>query len=88
MAGAQYLIDLGVVAIGEDSFGLEAVPGEDPEILFPVHQLMLVKHGVYVLENIRTEELVADKAWEFMLVIGIPKYVGAVQALINPVAIR
>lgn len=88
VAGAQYLIDLGVVAIGEDSFGLEAVPGEDPEILFPVHQLMLVKHGVYVLENIRTEELVADKAWEFMLVIGIPKYVGAVQALINPVAIR
>lgn len=88
VAGAQYLIDLGVVAIGEDSFGLEAVPGEDPDILFPVHQLMLVKHGVYVLENIRTEELVADKAWEFMLVIGIPKYVGAVQALINPIAIR
>jgi kynurenine formamidase len=88
VAGARYLIDLGVVAIGEDSFGLEAVPGEDPDILFPVHQLMLVKHGVYVLENIRTEELVADKAWEFMLVIGIPKYVGAVQALINPIAIR
>ena len=88
VAGAQYLIDLGVVAMGADSFGLEASPGEDPEIVFPVHQLMLVKNGVYVLENIRTEELVADKAWEFLLVIGIPKYVGAVQAIINPVAIR
>ena len=49
---------------------------------------MLVKHGVYVQENIRTEELVADRAWEFFLVIGIPKYVGAAQAIINPIAIH
>lgn len=88
VAGAQYLIDKGVVAMGADTFGLEASPGENPDILFPVHQMMLVKHGVYVLENIRTEELAADKAWEFLLVIGIPKYVGAVQAIINPIAIR
>lgn len=87
VAAAQYLIDKGVVAIGADTFGLEASPGEDPDIVFPVHQLMLVKHGVYVLENIRTEELAADRAWEFLLVIGIPKYVGAVQAIINPIAI-
>ncbi len=46
---------------------------------------MLVKHGVYVLGNIGTEELVADKAWEFLLIIGIPKYVGAAQAIINPI---
>ncbi len=88
VAAAQYLIDQGVIALGADTFGLEASPGEDPDVIFPVHQLMLVKHGVYVLENIRTEELAADKAWEFLLVIGIPKYVGAVQAIINPVAIR
>lgn len=88
VAAAQYLIDLGVVAMGADTFGLEAAPGEDPDILFPVHQLMLVRHGVYILENIRTEELAADKAWEFLLVIGVPKYIGAVQAIINPIAIR
>lgn len=88
VAAAQYLVDRGVVAIGADSFGIEAAPGEDPDILFPVHQLLLVRHGVYILENIRTEELVADRAWEFLLVIGVPRYVGAVQAIINPVAIR
>ncbi len=88
VAAAQYLVDRGVVAVGADCFGIEASPGEDPEILFPVHQLLLVRHGVYILENIRTEELVADRAWEFLLVIGIPRYVGAVQGIINPVAIR
>ena len=36
----------------------------------------------------QTGPLVADKAWEFMFVLGTPKITGGVQAIINPVAIR
>ncbi len=79
---------LGVVAVGADSAALEVIPYEDPEKTAPVHQTLLAKNGVYVLENIRTEELARDKAYEFLLVIGQPKFVGAVQMVINPIAIR
>jgi kynurenine formamidase len=85
---ARHLASLGVVAIGADSWGLEVVPNPDPELVFPVHQELLARNGVYILENIRTDQLLADKAWEFLFVLGQPKFVGAVQMVINPVAIR
>ena len=86
--GAEYLAGLGVVAVGSDTWGLDVLPAADPTVVFPVHQTLLAKHGIYILENIRTDELVADEAWEFLFVLGQPKFVGAVQMVINPVAIR
>jgi hypothetical protein len=35
-----------------------------------------------------TGPLAADKAYEFLFVLGVPKITGAVQGIINPVAIR
>jgi kynurenine formamidase len=86
--GAEWLASLGVVAVGSDTWGLDALPAEAPELVFPAHQVLLAKNGVYILENIRTEELVADEAWEFLFVLGQPRFVGAVQMVINPIAIR
>ena len=85
---ANYLIDLGVVAIGADTFGLEVIPPEDPDSPFPAHIRMLQETGTYVLENIRTEELADDEVYEFMFVLGVPKLVGTVQGIITPVAVR
>ena len=88
LEGARYLAGLGVVAIGADSWGLEVLPSEDPAQAFPVHPELLAKHGVYILENMDTRELAADGVAEFLFVLGQPRFVGAVQAVINPVAIR
>ena len=86
--GAEYLASLGVVAVGADSWGTEAVPHEDPEEFFPAHQILLAKHGVYNLENMDTRALARDGATEFFFVLGAARFQGAVQAVINPVAIR
>ena len=86
--GARYLAGLGVVAVGADSWALEVVPHEDPELFFPVHTELLAKNGVYILENMDTRELARDRVHEFMFVLGVPRFVGAVQAIINPIAIR
>lgn len=88
MGGAKYLVSKGVVAVGADTWGVEAVPFEKGEGIFGVHQELLARNGTYILENMNTMELVADKAWEFLFVLGQPRYEGAVQAMINPVAIR
>ena len=86
--GARYLAELGVVAIGSDSWGLEVLPSEDPTLTFPVHPELLAKNGVYILENMDTRALAADGVSEFLFVLGQPRFVGSVQAVINPVAIR
>lgn len=88
LEGARYLASLGVVAIGADTWALEVLPSEDATMLFPVHPELLAKNGVYILENMDTRALAADNASEFLFVLGTPRFVGAVQAVINPVAIR
>ena len=86
--GARYLAELGVVAIGSDTPGLESDAPHDDDAAFPVHALLLAEKGIHILENINTAELVADNASEFFFVLGTPRLQGSVQAIINPVAIR
>jgi kynurenine formamidase len=86
--GATYLASLGVIAIGGDSTALEAVPHEEGSGNYEVHQILLAKEGVYILENIDSRELAADKVYEFMFVLSPAKVTGAVQMIVNPIAIR
>ncbi|MEO0722043.1 MAG: cyclase family protein [Pseudomonadota bacterium] len=86
--GAQYLADLGVVAVGADTWALEAIPFENEARPFDVHLILLAKNGVYILENMVTDDLAADGATEFFFTLGTPRMEGTVQAIINPVAIR
>ena len=85
--GAKYLVGKGVVAVGADTWGLEVLPFETKNI-FEVHQILLPMNGTYILENMNTGPLAADKAYEFLFVLGVPKITGAVQGIINPIAIR
>jgi kynurenine formamidase len=86
--GARYLATLGIVAVGADNWALEVLPPEDADQAFPVHPELLAKNGVYILENMDTRALAVDSVSEFLFVLGQPRFVGAVQAVINPVAIR
>lgn len=86
-AGAQYLADLGVVMVGADSRAVEVQPYADGEVA-PVHQILLAKNGVYILEHVKTAELAADRVYEFLFVMAVPRIQGAVQGIVHPVAIR
>jgi kynurenine formamidase len=86
--GAEYLIEQEVVAVGGDTWGLEAVPFPPGTGVFEVHQMLIPRNGIYILENMETRELLADEAWEFLFVLGAARLKGAVQMLINPIAIR
>lgn len=86
--GALYLADLGVVAVGADTPGVEIDPAETPGEYAPVHQILLVDHGVYLFENVSTLELAADRAYEFLFMAAAPRLVGTVQSNLHPIAIR
>lgn len=86
--GAEYLVSKEVVAIGADQWAVEVIPFEKGVGVFEVHQILLPRNGVYILENMNTSALVADKAWEFLFVLGHARMTGGVQSIINPIAIR
>ncbi len=85
---ARYLADLGVVAVGADTWGVEAVPFAPGAGVFEAHQVLLKDNGIYILENMVTEELVADNVSEFAFFLGVTRLRGAVQMMVNPIAIR
>ena len=55
-------VPLGVAMVGADTWGLEVLPFEKNAGVFEVHQILLPLNGIYILENMHTEEMVKDKA--------------------------
>jgi len=88
LEGARYLAALDVAMIGADTWALEVIPHEQHAGVFEVHQILLALNGIHILENVNTEEMVKDQAWEFLFTLGPSRITGAVQAIINPIAIK
>jgi kynurenine formamidase len=86
--GAKYLASLGVAMVGADTWAVEVIPFEPNTGVFEVHQILLPLNGIYILENVDTQEMVKDQAWEFLFTLGPARITGAVQAIINPIAIK
>ena len=85
---AQWLIERRVAMAGADNNGFEVLPSEDQEESDPVHQMLLIQNGIYILENVVTEELARDQVYEFMFVLTRSKTKGSTAANISPAAVR
>jgi kynurenine formamidase len=86
--GAKYLASLDVAMVGADTSNFEVIPFEKDAGLYEVHQILLALNGIHILENMNTEEMVTDQAWEFLFTLGPARITGGVQAIINPIAIK
>ncbi len=85
---AEYLLKKEVVMVGSDNFSVECSPNPNPDLAFPVHQLLLVKNGVYLIEILQLSELAADRVYEFCFSYAPTRFIGATGSPGNPVAIR
>lgn len=85
---ARYLASKNVVAVGADTWGVDVMPPADPARAFQGHVILLQENGIYLLETMNTGPLVRDGVHEFLFVLGQAKVRGAVQMIVNPVAIR
>jgi kynurenine formamidase len=65
LTAGRWLVDRKVVVVGADTWPVEAVPGEDPNVPFACHALWLTMNGMYINENLDLEALAADRAYEF-----------------------
>jgi kynurenine formamidase len=84
---AAFLAERGVALTGCDTWSYGPVPAEDPARPFEVPQLLNVRHGVFVVENLDTSGLAADDVAEFALVLTHPKLRGATGAWTSPIAL-
>ena len=62
---AAWLAERGVALTGCDTWSYGPVPAEDPARPFEVPQILNVRHGVFVVENLDTAALAADGVREF-----------------------
>jgi len=80
------LAGLKPMAVGADTWGLGAVPPRPGDKIFYDHVVLLKQHGIYILETMNTGRLADEGVHEFMFVLGQARLKGAVQMIINPVA--
>jgi kynurenine formamidase len=88
VAAAQFLADEEVTVVGSDNWGVEVSPNPDASLAAPVHQLLIARNGIYLHENLNTEELARDSVYEFAYVFAPLRLKGATGSPGNPIAIR
>ena len=85
---AEWLAKQDVMLIGADTYGVEVAPNPDKNVSLPVHQIALVVNGIFLLENLKLDELAAAKAYEFAFIVQPLKIKGGTGSTVAPVAVR
>jgi kynurenine formamidase len=85
---AEFLIARDPILIGSDTFPVEVFPNPDPNISAPVHQIALVVNGVFLLENVKLDEMAAKNIGEFAFMMQPLKIEGGTGSTVAPVAVR
>ena len=90
ISAARLLAERGVVAVGSDTETFEVQPAPDPGEPAnpqPVHTLLLIEKGVYIMESLDLEAIAAAAVREFLFV-ALPLAIrGATGSMIDPVAV-
>lgn len=87
LEAARWIVGKSIAVTGCDTWSFGPVPGEDPGRPFEVPQMLNVKHGVFILENLKTEALARDRVYEFLFVLTHAKTKGSTASQVSPAAI-
>ncbi|TMK22208.1 MAG: cyclase family protein [Actinobacteria bacterium] len=85
--GAKWIASMGVRAAGADTIAFEQIsPGEGHSVL-PAHRVLIVEHGIHIIETLALEDLAAAGVAEFTFVVTPLKIVGATGSPVRPIAV-
>lgn len=85
---ARWLIERKVTVTGSDTAVTEVSPSPMRGAAIPIHQELMMKNGVFNIENMTFEELATERAYEFLLVATPIRFKGATGSPLRPLAIR
>jgi kynurenine formamidase len=85
---AQWLAGKDPMLVGSDNWPVEVAPNPDKQLSLPVHQIMLVVNGIYLLENMKLDELASKGVSEFVFMMQPLKIQGGSGSTVAPIAVR
>lgn len=92
VSAADFFCPRDVAAVALDTWGIEVLPNETPDVFQPLHIIMLVNAGIHIGEMFDLEELAADCAedgvYEFLFAAPPLTVTGSVGSAINPQAVK
>jgi kynurenine formamidase len=88
IAAAEWLAKQDPMLVGADNWPVEVGPNPDPDLSLPVHQVMLVVHGIHILENLKLDTLAAERVHEFAFIVQPLKIKGGTGSTVAPIAVR
>jgi kynurenine formamidase len=88
VGAATWLAARRVLLMGTDTTSIEVMPNPDPTLDLPVHQIALVVHGIFLLENLDLETLAARRLHEFAFIVQPLKIRGGTGSTVAPIAIH
>lgn len=84
---ARWLADHGIRVTGHDSMAYEHLPAGSGHRLLPVHRVLLVEAGIFIIENVDMEALAAARVHEFLFSVSPLPFVGGTGSPVRPVAV-
>lgn len=87
LAAAEWLAHQDPMLIAADNCCVEVIPSEPP-LNRPVHGMMLIQYGIFLIENLKLDALSAARAYEFAFMVQPLKLKGATGSTVAPVALR
>ncbi len=88
VALARWLVGKNITVTGGDTWPNEVIPNPDPSLVFPVHQELMLKSGVYNIENMVFDERPDAGVYEFLFIATPLRMKGATGSPLRPLAIR
>ena len=85
---ARWAAEREVTMVGSDSWCTEVVPSPEAGLAFPVHQELMMRNGIFNLENMRFDELTDAGVDQFLLIVTPIRFKGATGSPVRPIAIR
>lgn len=86
---SQWLAEERIRAVGADNMAWDEMGVVDPDlqVSLPGHLILLVRHGIHIIENLNLEELARDHCYEFTFICLPLKIRGATGSPVRPIAI-
>jgi kynurenine formamidase len=88
VAVARWIAERKASLVGADSCCVEVDPNPDPKLDHPVHQELLMRNGIFILENLDLRGLAAERVYDFLFIFTPTPFKGASGSPGRPLAIR
>jgi kynurenine formamidase len=86
---SQWLAEQRVAAVGADNMAWDEMDYVDADfhVSLPGHLILLVRHGIHIIENLNLEELARDRCYKFTFICLPLKIRGATGSPVRPIAV-